>query len=486
MMRYLLPVLCFAPVVSAMQPMSEESLAAISGQSGITIETTPDSADGLVLSTGEIRYTEADRDGQGGDYLGISSLALYATRPDGLGGVVSDTIRTTIDVTDAGDVRIKSTDINTLSLALGEVSFSGRSVFSSVKMMDWNFVGNSYLETILVNDPTGSKIGLRTIMEAGSGLTYSFTEDAVTFSSNVSFTPAQGNSQFISEIFITGDNDNLKLEFGTTEGSFELNNITLLDDLGNSLFGTADFGDVGYGDINVTQGYITIAANDAVGVDGIKGKIASDLSVGAAFYRTGGERVNFRNSTFRTNGELSYTLDFIDNGFSTGIEARISDVNDLDFIIGGLTLSSGDGSSESVSMGAYGIENFNLNGGSIDLGLYTLPGQGSQGLRMDLAMSGTTEFDLTIKDSPIDNPFDPSAPSLTAKVVLQNLSVSQTIDQTTKGLHIGVIDSSLDASINQIRVGTGENYQGQSGRLVMNNLSIQPGSYFRIEPIPAP
>ena len=101
-------------------------------------------------------------------------------------------------------------------------------------------------------------------------------------------------------------------------------------------------------------------------------------------------------------------------------------------------------------------------------------------------MSGTTEFDLTIKDSPIDNPFDPSAPSLTAKVVLQNLSVSQTIDQTTKGLHIGVIDSSLDASINQIRVGTGENYQGQSGRLVMNNLSIQPGSYFRIEPIPAP
>jgi len=190
-MRYLLPVLCFAPVVSAMQPMTEESMAAVSGQSGITIETTPGSADGLVLSTGEIRYTETDRDGQGSDYLGVSSLALYATRPDGLGGVVSDTIKTTIDITDTGDVRIKSTDINTLSLALGEISLSGRSVFSSVKMMDWSFVGNSYLETILVNDSAGSKIGLRTIMEAGSGLTYSFTEDAVTFSSDISFTPAQ-------------------------------------------------------------------------------------------------------------------------------------------------------------------------------------------------------------------------------------------------------------------------------------------------------
>lgn len=486
-MRYFFLLTSCAPaIVCAMQPMNEDSLASVSGQAGIVIETTPESVDGRLLSTGEIRFTEHDRDGLGEDYLSIAGASLYMTQPDGVGGVMADTIRTSIDVTAAGDVSIRTTDISNLSLAVGEISLSGRSVFSGVRLSDWFFAGNSYLETLLVNDPLGAKVGMRTIMEPGSGLLYQFDEDAVTFSGQVAFMPSSGNSQFISELFLSGDSDNLKLEFGETQGSLEINNITLLDQAGNPLFGNADFGDVGYGDVNISQGYITLAASDAPGVDGIKGHLAADLTIGSAFYRTGGERINLRNVTLRTNGELSYTLDFIDNGFATGIEAQITDVSDLDLIIGGLTLSSGDGSDESISMGAYGIENVNLNGGSIEVGLYTLPGHGRQGLRLDLAMSGKTEFDLTIKDSPVDNPFDPSAPALTARVVLQNVSIAQTIDQTEKGLHIGVIDTSLDASINQIKIGTGENYQGQTGRLVMNNLTIQPGSYFRVEPIPSP
>lgn len=467
----------------AMQPLGDESMAAVSGQSGITIEMTTQNPDGDFLTTGAIRFTENDKDGKGQDYLEIGSLKLRTIETDGAGNMIGvDTIRTDIDVDSGGNVSIRSSDINTLELELGEISLSGRTLFGAMRFSVWEFVGNSYLETVLLNDVSGSKIAFRTVMEAGSGLTYQFDEDGLTFSSDVVFLPATGQSEFRSELFLTGDNDKLKLELGETSGSFEIKNISLLDPAGNNIFGTNNFGDVGYADISINEGYITIAANSTPGVDGIEGVINTDLNVGSAFYRTGNQRLNLRNVQLRTNGEIHYQTDFTDNGYSTGLDTTISGVSDLDLIIGALTLSSGDGSNESLSMGSYAIENLNLNGGSIEQQIYTLPGAGAQGMQMDLTIAGTTSFDLTIKDDPAVNNGDPD-PMLTAEVVLNNVSVSQTIDQTSKGLHIGILSQSMDANINAIRVGDGLIQQGQSGRLVMNNLSLQPGSYFRIEPL---
>ena len=172
---------------------------------------------------------------------------------------------------------------------------------------------------------------------------------------------------------------------------------------------------------------------------------------------------------------------FIDTGFTSGISTSVFDVNDLDLMIGAVYFSAGDGSSPGLSMGTFAIENLNLNGDSLDLQLYTLPGAGSEGMQMDLTMAGTTSFELTIKDD--DDGSGNPQPQLTAEVVMNNFSLSQTIDQTEKGLHVGIVDQSMDLNINQIRMGDGSVQQGQTGRIVMNNISLQPGSYFRVEPL---
>lgn len=487
---------CWVMAVSAMpavamQVMEDNDMSAVAGQSGISIEMTTQDPNGDFLTTGEIRFTEDDRDGKGEDYLSIGSLKLRTITTDANGNMTGvDTIRTDIDVDDGGNVHIRQSDIDTLELELGELSLSGRTLFGATRFSVWKFVGNSYLETVLINDPAGAKVGFRTVMEEGSGLTYQFDEDGVTFSSDIVFLPKAGELAFRSEVFMTGDSDQLKLEIGETRGSFEIRNISLLDASGNNIFGVNDFGDLGYSDITVNTGYITVASSNIVGVDGIQGKINSDLTVGNVFYRTGNQRVNFNNVSLNTNGEISYNLDFIDTSVTnavdknkvTGIDAHITDITDLDLTIGALTLSAGDGSAESLSMGSYAIENLNLNGGSIDLQMYTLPGAGAEGFQMDLTMAGTTSFDLTIKDDPAAVVGNPD-PQLTANVVLNNVSVSQTVDQTNKGLHVGILSQSMDMNINQIRIGDGLIQQGQTGRLVMNNLSLQPGSYFRVEPL---
>ncbi len=63
----------------AMQPLGDESMAAVSGQSGITIEMTTQNPDGDFLTTGAIRFTENDKDGKGQDYLEIGSLEVTCT-----------------------------------------------------------------------------------------------------------------------------------------------------------------------------------------------------------------------------------------------------------------------------------------------------------------------------------------------------------------------------------------------------------------------
>ncbi|MAD44220.1 MAG: hypothetical protein CMI02_07995 [Oceanospirillaceae bacterium] len=486
-MQKIIPVLSFpvmfaASPVMAMQAMDEASMAAVAGQSGITIETSTLNPDGDFLTTGEIRYTEEDKDGQGDDYVSIDSLKLRTYQTDVNGNFAGvDTFRTDIDVDAGGNVSIRTSDVDTLDLELGAVSFSGRTLFGAVRFSMWEFVGSSYLETVLLNSADGAKVGFRSVMEEGSGLTYQFDEDNVTFSSDIVFLPADGESTFRSEVFLTGDNDQLKLELGETSGSFEIKNISLLDAAGNNIFGTNNFGDVGYANLGVDTGYFTIRGNPDADTDGILGEINTDLTVGNLFYRTGGQRLNLNNVRLNTNGEMTYTLDFIDTGYTSGVDISLSDLSDLDLTIGAVNFSAGDGSGATASMGSYAVENLNLNGDSINLQLYTLPGAGSEGMQMDLTMAGTTDFDLTITDD--DDGSGNPQPQLTAQVVINNFSLSQTIDQTEKGLHVGIVDQSMDLNINRIRMGDGSTQQGQTGRIVMNNISLQPGSYFRVEPL---
>ena len=473
--------------VQALQAMDDASMARVAGQSGITIETTTQHPDGALLSTGEIRFTEEDRDGQGEDYIAVDGLKLRTYMTDVNGNFIgADTFRTDIDIDADGNVSIRTSDIDTLDLELGRISLSGRTLFGAARFSMWEFIGDSYLETVLLNDSAGARVGFRTVMEEGSGLTYQFDEDGVTFSTDIVFLPAPGEYAFRSELFLSGNNDELKLEIGETSGSFEIRNISLLDAAGASLFGANNFGGLGFSDLGVNTGYFTVRANDGTGidgngVDGIRGEINLDMTAGNVFYRTGNQRINFSDVALNTHGELSYTLDFIDTGFTSGISTSVFDVNDLDLMIGAVYFSAGDGSSPGLSMGTFAIENLNLNGDSLDLQLYTLPGAGSEGMQMDLTMAGTTSFELTIKDD--DDGSGNPQPQLTAEVVLNNFSLSQTIDQTEKGLHVGIVDQSMDLNINQIRMGDGSVQQGQTGRIVMNNISLQPGSYFRVEPL---
>lgn len=493
-MKQTTPLLLLASLstpVFALQAIDDNALATVSGQAGITIETSNSAADGTVLTVGEFVFTELDEDGLGAETFSMEDIRLQIVDLDGAGNVLGPGgFKTTIDVADTGELSIKTTDLSALNLNIGDVRIGTRSV-GSVGLNKWRFAPGSFLEVAAVPGADGVKLRNRTYMTDGSRIDFTYVEDDLALATDVEFKPTSGGSPFQSEFFISAVDGELRLEMGKTEGTLELNNIRLLDATdGSDLFGGADYGDLGFGDVSVNEAYFTLQANPDA--EGLKGRFASDLTIGTAFYRSNDKRINLGNvrlSTGKEAGgalkEVGYTFEIVGGTglYGNGISASFFDVDDLSLFIDNITFSDGDGTNASGSLGSYGIEHFSLNGGSMTAQIWALPGAGRQGIRSDLQLSDGVSFDLTIYD---EEPTGTNDPKLTASVVVNDFSQEAYIDVTKKGLQVSVADMELSASMNALRLGDGQTYQGQSGRLVIDSLTVEPGAYLRVEPIQIP
>ncbi len=487
-----------ATSTQAMQALDDSSMSTVTGQAGLTIEQTTSGHEGLMLSTGEIKFTQADTAGKGEvdvtvDGMSVRSYIYDDTMPNNFGGF--NTIKRVIDIDADGNLTMKTMDVDTMDIKIGAIAIGGRRVNSGIDINVWKFASGSYLETEILNDPAGAKIISRTVMEVGSGYNQIVYENDVQISSDTVYLPNFGEAAFASEVILTSEANGLKLEVGETRGTMEIQNLSILDENGINVFGAGNsFGDLGYGNITVNKAYITIAASsDPLVRNGLEGKIYSDMEIGSAYYRTNNARMNFNNIKFTTGGELTYNLEFMNNGYASGIEAQFVSSGTASLRIGEMTFSNAhvDGLgnlNETTSLGGLAISNLSLNGGTAEIGLYTLSGYGVDGMRQVVNATGKTSFDLEVFDEFDMNNYDNAAlkavaPKLTANIVINNFAQDQTINNTKKGIRILTASNSFDMNVNAIKVGNGSLYQGQSGRLVMNNVHQVPGGYTNIEPL---
>lgn len=470
----------------AMQALDDSSMSDVAGQAGITIEQTTNGVDGFLMGTGEIKYTQADTAGQGEvdvtiDGMTVRSYVFDNTKTNNFGGY--NTIRRVIDINADGDLSIKTMDIDTLDIKIGAIAIGGRRVNSGIDINVWKLAAGSYLETEVKNDFAGAKIISRNVMKAGSGYNQIVYENGLNISSDTVFLPNVGDDAFVSELILTSEGDGLKIEVGATKGTMEIKNLSILDSDGTNLFGSGNsFGDFGYGNVTVNEGYITVAASqDPTNRNGIEGAIFSDIDIGNAYYRTGNARLNANNVMFTTGGELHYRLAFMDNGYASGLEGQFvsSSTATASLSIGSLTLSDADGDNETNSIGSLAISNLSLNSGTAEVSIYTLPGYGNEGLRQVINATDESSFDMVLYDESTAV----GAPKLSANIVINNLTQDQTINYTKKGIRIQTVSSSMDMNINAIKAGNNQTYQGQSGRIVMNNFHQVSGGYTNIEPL---
>ncbi|MFY9178847.1 MAG: DUF6160 family protein [Venatoribacter sp.] len=495
----LLSIAILASSAYGLEAIDDAFLSNVTGQAGITIEQQSLDNQGQMVSTGEIRVTEKDNDGQGKDYLAIDGLTVWAFNGRDASGMRTGATRlkTIIDVDENGSVHIRNEGLKFMDMELGAISMSGRTLFGGIRMSTWESVGNSRSETEIRNDNGTTKIISRSIMEAGSGYTQTILEDDVMYASDTVYIPTtgtdpiHGTAAFLSESIITGDSDGLRIEFGETKGTMEMRNLRILNQDGSNAFGEGVyFGDLGYGDITVNPGsYMLIKGSQDDTRDGMEGEIRSDINIGSVYYRTGGtngvggNRINLQNVSLKTNNELKYQLDMKDYGHATGMEMSITDL-DVSLAIGGLTITSDADAANpnNKSLGSIALDNIKLSdGGSIDLGIYTLAGVGAQGLRQDVTINGSLGLTLNVYDDDSLETVNPA--KISADIVINNFAQAQTTDYTKKGINIITVSNSMDMNVNALRMGNGQTYQGQSGRLVMNNIQTAPGSFTRIEPI---
>ncbi|KZZ43348.1 MAG: hypothetical protein MK185_07495 [Saccharospirillaceae bacterium] len=487
MNAYFLGVFAVFPTLAvALQPISDVDLQQVSGQAGLTIETTINNPDdpGTFVTTGAIRFTENDLDGEGEEYFETESLKIQMVELDGSGNVIGPgDFTTTIDVLADGTLSLKTTDISALNISLGAVNFSGRTV-GQVDINKWKFGSGSFLETGVVPDASTVKLRMRTLMTAGSELDFRYTEDNLTLATDVKFESTSSGEAFESEFFLSAVDNELRLEFGKTVGTLELNNLRLLDDGGNNLFGNRSFGDVGFGDVTVNDGYFSLKTNPDG--EGLAGSFSLDQTIGNLFYRTNGNRLAVRNFNLNTNGLANYTFELSGSNtdYARGFTTTISGLTNLDLTFSSIGFEDGDGTNPTPSIGSYALKNFSQLGTTMTIDVLALSGAGNEGLQVNTEIP-KAKFDVTICDKP--SRCSDSDPKITAATEITNLSISNKFDLTEKGLHISIDDLSVSSiDISSIKLGDNQTYQGQTGRVVVSDLTLAPGSYMRAEPISIP
>ena len=494
--------------VCALQALNDSSMQDVTAQGGLTIETTSLAQDGFVSGTEKITFTQKDYEDTGDVTLAIdgTSTYMYSLVDDGSGNLTRTptTIKRTYDIGSDGSLSIKTHNIDKMDTKTGAMSVNGKYLNGGSEINVWEFKPGSYLETFIENNPDGAKIKSRTVMTIGSGYSQKAFANGIVTATDVVYLPAAGETEFMSELILASDSHGgLRLEFGETRGTFEIQNLRLLNesDSLNVFDGEYEKGvsfyDVGYGDVEVNSGYMTIRPNmDANGqsLNGIRGEMASDINIGKLYIRTkedgtnaNQQQFNINNASFKVNGEIEYDLKLVDFGRAGGIEAQLVSKNTTaDIVLGSLTFSN-DSGNESANMASIAVKDFSLDGGTLDIGMYGYQaGEAGSPFAKDVSVKQVVNMDrasfkLTIAGEDISDTANANQPIVQGDVVINNYSSEQFSSNTKRGMET-ISNSSYSMSINALRAGNGVNYQGQSGRLVMSNYQ-QMNAHTIIEPL---
>src|SRR5690554_6774515 len=468
------------PSVHSMQALDDSTMSGVTGQAGLTIEQTTTGANGVMLETGEIRYTQADNSGDGEVSLTIDGMSMRsyvydASKPDNFGGY--NTIKRIIDIDADGNLFITTRDVDTLDIHLGAIAIGGRRLMGGMDINVWKHAPGSYTQTEVKNTLDGAKIYMRNVMTEGSGYSSIRYENDMRIAYDTQYIPIDPSTPFESELILSKTAEGIRLDVGKVVGTMEINGLSILDESGSN--------------VSVPTGstYVTIGANTEPGENGLKGRISSSMNIGDVYYRTAGSRLNLGDVSFTTGGELEYKLALMDNGYVSGIEARIESVGvaSASLRIGSLSFSKGDGTDPTTSLGGIALSDIGLEGGDLQVGLYTKSGWGSEGL-MQVISTDHIRFDFEIYDEfDMANYNDPAlraaAPKLSAEIVINDFAQEQTTNYTKKGIRIltDITTNSMDVNINNLKAGNNSTYQGHAGRIVMNGF--RQGGSINIEPI---
>lgn len=513
-------LLAFAVMVAsgnlfALQAMDDDTMQDITGQGGITLEQTSLGENGFVSSMENIAFTQKDYEGTGDVTLTIDNTETYVYSLDGSGNRYNTTIKRTIDIDSDGNLSYKTMNIDYMDTRTGAMAVNGKKLTGGSEINVWEYAPGSYLETFIENNPNGTKIRSRSFMTAGSGFSQRAFANGITTASDVLYLPAAGETEFMTELILASDSQGgLRLEFGETRGTIEVQNVRLFDTAtGENVFDpgfidsndkTANKGlsyyDYGYGDVEVNSGYMTIrpAGNN---INGLEGEMASDINVGKLYIRTAAEdgsnkqQFNINNVKFKVDGEIGYVLKLKDFGRAAGIEAQlVSEYTTADIVLGELKFANGNNGAdwESHSMASIAVKEFSLEGGTLDIGMYGFAaGEKGTPFADDVSVlqtitSDRASFKLTIAGEDISDPANANQPIVQGDVMINNYSSEQYISNTKRGMET-ISNSSFSLSVNALRAGTqntaSPHYRaGESGRLVINNYQ-QINAHTIIEPL---
>src|SRR5690554_7871932 len=104
------------PSVHSMQALDDSTMSGVTGQAGLTIEQTTTGAIGVILETGEIRYTQADNSGDCAVSLAIDGMSV---RSYGYGVstpfiyVVFSNLNLIIDIDSDSNLFVTTSDVDT-------------------------------------------------------------------------------------------------------------------------------------------------------------------------------------------------------------------------------------------------------------------------------------------------------------------------------------------------------------------------------------
>lgn len=167
-----------------------------------------------------------------------------------------------------------------------------------------------------------------------------------------------------------------------------------------------------------------------------------------------------------------------------GFTATVAGLTDLDLTFSSIGFEDGNGSNPTPSIGSYALKNFTQLGTALTVDVLALSSAGSEGVQINTEIP-KVRFDATICDN-VSTCSD-TDPRLTADTEITNLTLANKYDLTDKGLHISIDDVSVSSvDISAIKMGNNQIYQGQTGRVVVSDLTIAPGGYMRVEPISIP
>ena len=246
---------------------------------------------------------------------------------------------------------------------------------------------------------------------------------------------------------------------------------------------------------------------DVTGQDGIRAELNYKATIGRAYFETtdndlNDNSFNLNNISIDTDGShhgiddrpIKMDVDVINNGFVSGLGIHITEVNDLDIVVESVTVASGAVSETDASYGGFSLTNINDNGGFADVNILAKGADGAEGLRINVNLAEKLSLNWAYTDNGPDSSVSTDDYSLSANVILSNVTGENNIDvvggkvdegslNPVGGLRLNIVSLSGDITLDKIQAGDTSTLQGSMGRIEINNYQLSPESYLTVQGI---